>query len=438
MRILHYTLGFPPYRSGGLVNYAIGIMEEQALLGHEVFVLYPGILDITRRTKIIENNKDRHIYKVFELRNSLPLAIFKGIKNPDEFMKQVDKQIYTDFLKKINPEIIHIHTIMGIHQEFFLAAKELNIKLLFTTHDYFGLSPEPNFYLNGTSFDKNNTIDNWIEVSKGALPTWKLRILQTNMYPLIRYLGKKIKKKKNVFLKKTIKLEKKEKNKTLDLSRISQRDRYVCLKSYYEKIFSLIDFFHYNSNLSKEVYEYNIPSIRGQVIPITLKYLDEIKPKTKSKAKKVRIAYIGPDKEFKGFDDFKKISNLMAQDEYEFHTYGYDVQETISNIIQHGRYTPYELSNIYAEIDILLVMSKWKETFGLTVIESINLDTPVFVSECVGAKDLITKEYQYKDIENLIKKIKYLKSYDKMKNSKITFPEHYMSILDLYSRVIFK
>jgi len=435
MRILHYTLGFPPNRSGGLINYATGIIEEQAVLGHEVYVLYPGNLDITRRTKIIENNKDRHIYKVFELRNSLPLAVFKGIKNPDKFMKQVDKQIYTDFLKKINPEIIHIHTIMGIHQEFFLAAKELNIKLLFTTHDYFGLSPEPNFYLNGTSFDKNNTIDNWIEVSKGALPTWKLRILQTNMYPLIRYLGKKVKKKKNVFSKKTIKLEKKEKNKTLDLSRISQRDKYVCLKSYYEKIFSSIDFFHYNSNLSKEVYEYNIPSIRGQVIPITLKYLDEIKPKTKSKAKKVRIAYIGPDKEFKGFDDFKKISNLMAQDEYEFHAYGYDVQESISNIIQHGRYIPYELSNIYAEIDILLVMSKWKETFGLTVIESINLDTPVFVSECVGAKDLLNSNSIYENLAQLKKKIEEIESYHKIQGKYLSFSEHCNSIIKLYSIV---
>ena len=42
MKILHYTLGFPPLRSGGLVTYANDIMQEQINKGHTVYALYPA------------------------------------------------------------------------------------------------------------------------------------------------------------------------------------------------------------------------------------------------------------------------------------------------------------------------------------------------------------------------------------------------------------
>lgn len=42
MKILHYTLGFQPSRTGGLVKYAEDLMTQQAIDGHEVIALYPG------------------------------------------------------------------------------------------------------------------------------------------------------------------------------------------------------------------------------------------------------------------------------------------------------------------------------------------------------------------------------------------------------------
>lgn len=36
MKILHYTLGFSPYRSGGLVKYAQDLMLEEINLGHHI------------------------------------------------------------------------------------------------------------------------------------------------------------------------------------------------------------------------------------------------------------------------------------------------------------------------------------------------------------------------------------------------------------------
>ena len=42
MRILHYTVGFSPYRSGGLTRYAKDLMVSQRRFGYDVAAFYPS------------------------------------------------------------------------------------------------------------------------------------------------------------------------------------------------------------------------------------------------------------------------------------------------------------------------------------------------------------------------------------------------------------
>ena len=48
MKILHYALGFPPYRTGGLTKYCIDLMLTQVEQGHEVALLWPGQITIVK------------------------------------------------------------------------------------------------------------------------------------------------------------------------------------------------------------------------------------------------------------------------------------------------------------------------------------------------------------------------------------------------------
>nr|WP_253201587.1 hypothetical protein [Clostridium sp. DSM 17811] len=50
--------------------------------------------------------------------------------------------IYTDFLKAIEVNIIHIHTVVNLDEEFISAANKMDIKIVFTAHDYFGTCPK--------------------------------------------------------------------------------------------------------------------------------------------------------------------------------------------------------------------------------------------------------------------------------------------------------
>lgn len=39
MRMLHYSLGFPPYRIGGKTKFCMDLMHQQMNMGHEVALM---------------------------------------------------------------------------------------------------------------------------------------------------------------------------------------------------------------------------------------------------------------------------------------------------------------------------------------------------------------------------------------------------------------
>lgn len=403
MKILHYTLGFPPARSGGLVGYAIDVMQEQVNQGHTVYALFPGRVNVFNKKMYIKEGSFTGI-STYELINSLPLPIFGGVKSPQDFMKPVSEKEFDKLLKKINPDVIHVHTLMGIPKEFFEVAKKQQIKIVFTSHDYFGLAPEPNFFFDKISYDDNNSIDTWYAASRNAMSTMKLRVFQLRVYPVIRYL-------KNIVMRNR-KKKKSNKSSSVDVGYSDKlKKEYGALKAYYVSIFNLIDKFHFNSSIAYEVYKNNLQDLNQyDILTITnasITKKDYLNNRIQKEMKtKIAIAYIGPDKYFKGFYEFLELKNRLDKNsKYEFHTYGYSEKKHIDGISQHGRYRSHQLTDIYNFIDILVVPSKWKETFGLIVLEAIAHNTKVYASANVGAKDILPKSNIYVDLDDLIKKI---------------------------------
>ena len=87
---------------------------------------------------------------------------------------------------------------------------------------------------------------------------------------------------------------------------------------------------------------------------------------------------------------------------------------------------------VYSEIDILIVPSKWKETFGLIVLEGVSFGVKVFVSDSVGAKEILEKEDIFTNYICLAEQL----NNEKIEVKKITnFPdmsEHCGKLLDVY------
>lgn len=420
MKILHYTLGFQPQRTGGLIKYAEDLMLEQMDQGHQVLALYPGNIRLFSKKVGIKKVSSRR-YECYELLNSLPLALFGGISEPSAFMTPCDNIVYRTFLEKVQPDIIHLHSLIGLHKEFLEVAKSLNIRVVLTSHDYYGLAPVPHFYFNGVDYSDNNTNLAWNIMSSNALSVKKLRFFQVPFYPTIRkilkLLGKNPKSKKNLVIR----------------DDIDEQD-YNELRHYYNEMFHLIDGYLFNSSLAKKVYEQNeIKPSNSIVVSISnnsIKYHQRLTTSNN----KIRVAYIGPDEEYKGYFDFIDFAGTLDRESYEVATYGHLPNEECPSFIeQKGYFTKEAIDSVYENIDILIVPSKWKETFGLITVEALSYGVNVFVSENVGSKDLLPESHVFKNQNDLV--VKVLKN--DIENTKLkTIDEHSIEVIQYYERVI--
>lgn len=52
---------------------------------------------------------------------------------------------FKQLLGEVKPDVFHIHTLMGLPLEFLRIAHDRGIRIIYTSHDYFGLCPKVNF-----------------------------------------------------------------------------------------------------------------------------------------------------------------------------------------------------------------------------------------------------------------------------------------------------
>lgn len=395
MRILHYSLGLPPYRSGGLTKYCTDLMVEQAKSNDEIFLLFPGKMNFIKEENVnIKFYTNYRNVKVYELVNPLPVPILNGVRDPKLFTKVCGKSVFKNFLENMKIDIVHIHTFMGLYKEFLEVCKELDIKLVFTSHDYFGLCSKVNFIDNQGILCENLDFEKCAKCNASGDSIKKIKILQSQTYRYIKDKGVIDKFKKYVNLNKNNNLSKENQSNIQNSDKV---DKYIDLSKYYHSMFKYIDKIFFNSELTKSIYQ-NYIDIDGIVIPITHNGIkDNRKIKNYNQTDTLKLTYLGPYKEYKGFyflcDVMKKLEN-KGHNQIVLNTYG-DTNpslETPKNMIINGKYTYSDLDIIFENTDVLIVPSIWNETFGFITLEALSYGVPVLVTNKVGSKDLVCHE----------------------------------------------
>ncbi|WP_088042770.1 glycosyltransferase [Bacillus sp. EAC] len=397
MKILHYSLGLPPFRSGGLTKYSLDLMNTQQDLENEVLLLYPGKYSINPNQRIIKNKPYNQI-KVYELINPLPIPLLNGVKVPELFMKKTKVEVFVDFLLKIKPDVVHIHTLMGLNKEFIEACKQLKIKTVFTTHDYFGICPTVNL------LNSNGKVCENFEEGKGCISCnangfSMPMVFLMQSYPY-RYL------KDNSLVKQLRQKKKSQKSEMLELDKSdSQNDevdeglaeQYKFLRNYYIEMLNLIDDIHYNSTITMNEYQkYLTP--KGKYIPISHSNIrDNRIVKNFDKDKPLQLGYIGPMDSYKGFHFLINSLEKLKLQNKKWHLNIYGDDRVIESLEKNyytfkGRFNYSELERIFSEIDLLIIPSQWKETFGFIGLEAMTHGVPVLVSNTVGFKDVLSNE----------------------------------------------
>lgn len=446
MRILHYFLGFPPYRSGGLTAYCVEIMESQKNNGDEVIALWPGRFSwFTKKTYIIEKNKENGISS-YEIINPLPVSLDEGITEFDIYMKACEENTYEKFLINIKPDVVHIHTLMGLHKEFVMIAKKLDIRTVFTSHDYFGLCSKVTFYKEGEVCSDGHDCVDCVHCNQTALSINKIKILQSPLYRLLKdsWIVKQMRKQHrkefygNEILSK-VEISNIEKNKKAEM--------YKKLRNYYIEILSTIDEIHFNSTVARDVYLSYFTPIKSRVVSITRKDILDKRSISHIESNILRVTYLATAQPFKGFNTIvEALDSLWEEGMKDFQLQLYSLVENIKpymNIKNNG-FKRNELEEIFANTDILIAPSICKETFGFTVLEALSHGVPVIVSDNVGAKDIIGKaglvisagnSEQLKNAIKMLDKVKLMELREEVFNIDIkTMDKHVQECYDLYTQ----
>ncbi len=389
MRIMHYFLGFPPYRTGGLTKYAYDLMQAQADEDNIILALWPGeIKKIGGKPFIIQRGSVNGIEN-YELINPLPVPLDEGIKEFEAFTKSCDANVYRKFLCESNPDVIHIHTLMGLHKEFISVANELRIRTIYTSHDYFGICPKVTLYRYGECCDDDCRCKKCVQCNTPALSLKKIQIMQSPLYRLLKNksIVKKLRKqhRRNFFANEVL----------TDMSNVDiekTANKYYMLRKYYVDMYENIDFIHFNSTITEKVFKRYIVPKDSKVISITHKEIKDNRRNGHVLSNKLRILCLAPAKPFKGFNVLKAALDELWNDgkrDLELRIYSPVQNPSPYMIVREEGYNYSELPDIFANSDVLAAPSIWYETFGFTVLEAISYGVPVIVSDHVGAKDVI-------------------------------------------------
>lgn len=449
MKILHYSLGFPPFRKGGLTKYCMDLVEQEIIMGNDVSMLWPGKIDNLNKQIKIKKNKD-YIYssnivcKSYEMINPMPVPLLNGIKDINPYIKSRNIEYFCNWFKSEKFEIVHIHTLMGLPRECVDFLKNENIKIVLTTHDYYGLCPK------GSLFFNNQICNNFQFCSlcnESALSISKIKLLQNPLYKkykdskLIKYLRKK---NNSTLVNKVFNINE-------YVSSSVDIENYKNLMRYYVNIFNRVDIIHFNSELTRNVYDKYIDNKKQVVIPITNKEISNNRIK-KNIDKIVNFSYFGSCTDRKGFFFLIKVLNEVEKKypgSFKLHIYS-NCTLNYPYLVKHERYNYNQLKQVMDQSDAVLVPSLWYETFGFSVLESMSYSVPVIASERVGAKDLIKNYYNgiivklnENSFVNVISSIIEDKSILSKMNLNLynefipkTMLEHTKQILKLYNSVV--
>lgn len=451
MRIMHYVFGIPPVRTGGLIKYAIDLAEQQALSNQMVKIIYPGHFNNKREETYIKYGKIKNKVSYYEIINPLPVPMGKGILDTEIFVKEVKNSNFKEFFEKENIDILHVHSMMGLNKEFLETAKNMGVTIFFTSHDYFGICPKVDLLQNDGRQCNDNQWNTCAECCSEAYPYKRMVKEQSKWYKyykqskIIEYL------KKNKWLFNIVQERKNSTSKTNAKAVLNSKNvDYSRLKNYYIEMFRLIDVFHFNSVTAMEQYRKRIEIKDYKIINISHKGIENNK-QFKEYGKIIRIGYLGICSEHKGvfvlMEALKKLYD-EGKDNFLLNVYFDErpVDYPFVKYLPHYKYK--DILRVMKENDLIVVPSRWSETYGFVVLEALSYGVPVIVSDNVGAKDLLGIDGEFgiitgadkasikKSIEGIIDDVSVLKEINKNiveKFKVVNFGEHAKEILNMYN-----
>jgi glycosyltransferase involved in cell wall biosynthesis len=387
MKILFVSAGLSPYRSGGLVAYVEELLDGLLRAGHEVSYLDMAGISLLPATYWRKTSTPFTRYTVF---NSG--VYVSGTNGTAEPLRQIYPSkrllaIIREILSLEQPEVVHIHELLGFPVALVKEIKSLGYPVIFTAHDYYALCPTIKLFrsegdvcslpskaltckhcCSKATFAWADKIDKlllrWEKTNRLLSPAFKLarRILWRSIRLPVYWV-------------------------TTPEDYIDRRLAFIHYMQFFDLILC-ISLTQYNIFKSTLGYSHNLrilyPSRQTYGCPST-----QLKQQNRKNSIVTFIALNVNSRE-KGLcmllETFSRLEKECSN--FELKIYGM-VGVNTRRIRFCGEYTADDLDQIVAEADFGIVPSIWQEAFGYVGPEMLTRGLPIIVSNVGAMKEYV-------------------------------------------------
>ncbi len=423
IRIVYVAQGYPPESVGGVEVYLKNLARKMAET-EKVFIFTRSKLG--NRTHLeTEVDVDDGI-ELTKLRvDQRALTDFRSTYQRDE----VDV-IFRNYLLEKQADLVHIHHLGGLSLGMIRLADEFGLPVILTSHDHHPFCPRGQRIRNDKRICHKIVLDECLECLKPQTVGLNLPA-KLAMYALAKDRG---------------------------LTQL--REMHKEIERQFSRVYRIIAPSKFHRD---RIVEAGACEKKTLVLPygLDLSLVEKVPPLAKG-APVRKFGYLGTLIPSKGVEDLIIAFKKMKTKGCELHIFGdaapyhglYDYDRRLkelaagSTVHFHGAYQPNQLPFTLAQIDCMVLPSRWYESFGITIREALRAKRPVIVSDIGSFKEAVTHMehglvfpagdvFELRDMmDRLAQKPDLVAKLVEKEFSTETLPDHCSKLIGLYREAV--
>lgn len=390
MRILHVVNGFPPTAIAGVEQYTHALAREQ-MQRHDVSVFCreyaPDLAEYTVHDEIQAGLPIRRVVNNFRRISSLETHY----RNP------VIEKLFGAYLQETHPDVIHFQHCIGLSAGLPAIARELGVPFVLTLHDYWYICPTTRLPTRDMALCPGPHHGADCRQCLGPVVQASDLLHRIPLYPQIRdaLIPYKLQRKILAWLERV--------HPAASPANGLIPQPFVNRMRFMQQMLNTASRLLAPSDFCRQVYlDFGVQAEAIQVLSegLDLDRWQRMPPRTVSP--NLRFGYIGALSAHKGVDVLARAFRRLPDADVELHLFGSGapgapfvarLKKAVvgdSRIHFCGRYENQRLPKLLAGIDVIVIPSRWHETFSLVTREALLAGLPVIVSRVGGIPEVIT------------------------------------------------
>ncbi len=384
MKIIHIANGFPPTAVAGVEQYTHALARQQ-MARHEVRIFCreraPDLPEYSVRDEAQDGLPVRRVVNNFGRVSSLET----------HYQNAEIEKLFRAYLQETQPDVVHFQHCIGLSAGLPVAAGELGIPFVLSLPDYWYICPTTRLLTRDMALCPGPHHGADCRQCLGAVLRASSLLHRIPLYPQIRdaLIPYKLQRKVLAWLERARPAAPSASSPIpqpfVDRMRFMQHTLAMA-----PRLLALSDF-------CGEVYlDYGLRPKAVSVLPwgLDLDRWQHVPPLVPSS--NLRFGYIGGLSAHKGVDVLVRAFRQIADADVELHLFGFFVPDDAfvarlkgaaagdARIRFRGRYENRRLPELLADVDVIVIPSRWHETFSLVTREALLAGRAVVASR-VGA-----------------------------------------------------